>query len=192
MSFTPPGEMRSTVCWVSAPTRCACSRPWASWCSRSASPYPGTSCPLKASRTCRGRWRARKVAESSVALLAAIPAPLDPLAAALACVARILGQPVSVEALVAGLPLADGRLTPARLQGRHRERAHRPDAPLVLGRAAPQLAHLRGSRGGRGADQRAGDRVAALRDECLRPRRAEQGIRHAVGARSGRGGGVPV
>src|SRR5688500_305109 len=47
----------------------------------------------------------------------------DSLAAALACAARLLGHPVSVEALVAGLPLADGRLTP-ELVGRAAERAH--------------------------------------------------------------------
>jgi ATP-binding cassette, subfamily C, bacterial LapB len=47
----------------------------------------------------------------------------DPLAAALACVARLLGQPVSVEALVAGLPLVAGRLTPD-LVPRAAERAH--------------------------------------------------------------------
>src|SRR4051812_12847381 len=57
------------------------------------------------------------------AILVPVSAPrLDPLAASLACVARILGQPISVEALVAGLPLADGRLTP-NLVSRAAERA---------------------------------------------------------------------
>jgi ATP-binding cassette subfamily C protein LapB len=46
----------------------------------------------------------------------------DPLAAALAQLAGLLGRPVSVEALVAGLPLLDGRLTP-KLVARAAERA---------------------------------------------------------------------
>jgi ATP-binding cassette subfamily C protein LapB len=37
----------------------------------------------------------------------------DPLAACLAAAVRLHGNPVSIEALVAGLPLEDGRLTPA-------------------------------------------------------------------------------
>jgi ATP-binding cassette subfamily C protein LapB len=45
----------------------------------------------------------------------------DPLAGCLAIAARLYGQPVSVEALTAGLPLEDGRLTPA-LAGRAAER----------------------------------------------------------------------
>ncbi len=40
-------------------------------------------------------------------------APTDALAVCLAAAARQLGMPVSVDALVAGLPLEDGRLTPA-------------------------------------------------------------------------------
>lgn len=40
-------------------------------------------------------------------------APADALAVCLAAAARQLGMPVSVDALVAGLPLEDGRLTPA-------------------------------------------------------------------------------
>ena len=40
-------------------------------------------------------------------------APTDALAVCLAAAARRLGMPVSVDALVAGLPLEDGRLTPA-------------------------------------------------------------------------------
>src|SRR5918999_5463309 len=46
----------------------------------------------------------------------------DSLAAALAQLAGLLGRPVSVEALVAGLPLLDGRLTP-KLVPRAAERA---------------------------------------------------------------------
>ena len=46
----------------------------------------------------------------------------DPLAACLAVAARLYGQPVSAEALTAGLPLDEGRLTPA-LAGRAAERA---------------------------------------------------------------------
>src|SRR5688500_16867975 len=46
----------------------------------------------------------------------------DPLASALAQLAGLLGRPVSVEALVAGLPLLDGRLTP-KLVSRAAERA---------------------------------------------------------------------
>ena len=60
--------------------------------------------------------------EMSAASRPAATTRLDPLAGALACVARLLGQPVSVEALVAGLPLADGRLTP-NLVARAAERA---------------------------------------------------------------------
>lgn len=48
--------------------------------------------------------------------------PSDPLAAALACAARLLGQPVTVDALTAGLPLIEGRLTP-QLVSRAAERA---------------------------------------------------------------------
>jgi len=46
----------------------------------------------------------------------------DPLARCLAVTARLHGQPVSAEALTAGLPLEDGRLTPA-LASRAAERA---------------------------------------------------------------------
>ena len=46
----------------------------------------------------------------------------DPLASALAQLAALLGRPTSVEALVAGLPLLDGRLTP-KLVPRAAERA---------------------------------------------------------------------
>lgn len=46
----------------------------------------------------------------------------DPLACALAQLARLLGRPVSEEALVAGLPLLDGQLTP-KLVPRAAERA---------------------------------------------------------------------
>lgn len=46
----------------------------------------------------------------------------DPLAASLAAAAKRLGRPISVAALVAGLPLEAGRLTPA-LAGRAVERA---------------------------------------------------------------------
>ena len=46
----------------------------------------------------------------------------DPLAACLAIAARLYGQPVSAEALTAGLPLEEGRMTPA-LAGRAAERA---------------------------------------------------------------------
>ena len=46
----------------------------------------------------------------------------DPLAACLAVTARLYGQPVSAEALTAGLPLEEGRLTPA-LASRAAERA---------------------------------------------------------------------
>jgi ATP-binding cassette subfamily C protein LapB len=46
----------------------------------------------------------------------------DPLASALAQLAGLLGRSVSVEALVAGLPLLDGRLTP-KLVSRAAERA---------------------------------------------------------------------
>jgi ATP-binding cassette, subfamily C, bacterial LapB len=46
----------------------------------------------------------------------------DPLASALAQLARLLGRPVSEEALVAGLPLLDGQLTP-KLVPRAAERA---------------------------------------------------------------------
>ena len=46
----------------------------------------------------------------------------DPLAGCLAVAARLHGQPVSAEALTAGLPLEDGRLTPA-LARRAAERA---------------------------------------------------------------------
>src|SRR5262245_42975809 len=46
----------------------------------------------------------------------------DPLAQALAQLAGLLGKPTSVEALVAGLPLLDGRLTP-KLVPRAAERA---------------------------------------------------------------------
>ena len=46
----------------------------------------------------------------------------DPLAGCLAVTARLHGQPVSAEALAAGLPLDDGRLTPA-LVSRAAERA---------------------------------------------------------------------
>lgn len=57
------------------------------------------------------------------AALQPVSYPVDPLAGALACVARMLGEPISVEALLAGLPLADGRLTP-NLVARAAERAH--------------------------------------------------------------------
>ncbi|HEY5898572.1 MAG TPA: type I secretion system permease/ATPase [Burkholderiales bacterium] len=40
-------------------------------------------------------------------------APSDPLAVCLAAAARHLGMPISADAVVAGLPLEDGRLTPA-------------------------------------------------------------------------------
>jgi ATP-binding cassette subfamily C protein LapB len=46
----------------------------------------------------------------------------DPLAACLAIAARLYGQPVSAEALTAGLPLEEGRLTPV-LAARAAERA---------------------------------------------------------------------
>jgi ATP-binding cassette subfamily C protein LapB len=46
----------------------------------------------------------------------------DPLAAALAQLAGLLGRPLSVEAMIAGLPLLDGRLTP-KLVPRAAERA---------------------------------------------------------------------
>lgn len=46
----------------------------------------------------------------------------DPLAAALSQLAALLGRPLSVEALVAGLPLLEGRLTP-KLVPRAAERA---------------------------------------------------------------------
>lgn len=62
-------------------------------------------------------------AEAYAALRAAAAPPGDPLAAALACVSRSLGQPISVDALVAGLPLVEGRLTPA-LVSRAAERAN--------------------------------------------------------------------
>jgi ATP-binding cassette, subfamily C, bacterial LapB len=50
--------------------------------------------------------------------MSAVPAaetiePVDPLANCLAAVTRLLGNPVSREALLAGLPLEEGRLTPA-------------------------------------------------------------------------------
>ena len=51
-------------------------------------------------------------ADPSSALPAAAPsAGADPLAWALAHVARLLGQDASVETLTAGLPLENGRLT---------------------------------------------------------------------------------
>ena len=62
-------------------------------------------------------------AETNAVVRAPAGVPADALAGALACAARMLGQPISVEALVAGLPLADGRLTPA-LVGRAMERAN--------------------------------------------------------------------
>ncbi|MBI2291958.1 MAG: type I secretion system permease/ATPase, partial [Betaproteobacteria bacterium] len=46
----------------------------------------------------------------------------DPLAICLAAAARLYGESVSPEALIAGLPIEDGRLTPA-LAGRAAERA---------------------------------------------------------------------
>lgn len=46
----------------------------------------------------------------------------DPLAGALVQLARLLGRPISIEALVAGLPLLDGQLTP-KLAPRALERA---------------------------------------------------------------------
>lgn len=60
---------------------------------------------------------------ASAVLLTAGIAPFDALAASLACAARILGQPISAEALTAGLPLAEGRLTPG-LVARAAERAN--------------------------------------------------------------------
>jgi ATP-binding cassette subfamily C protein LapB len=53
---------------------------------------------------------------------APVTALTDPLATCLAVTARLYGQPVSPEALTAGLPLEDGRLTPA-LANRAAERA---------------------------------------------------------------------
>jgi len=47
---------------------------------------------------------------------------IDPLAGCLAVAARLYGQPVTAEALTAGLPLEEGRLTPA-LASRAAERA---------------------------------------------------------------------
>jgi ATP-binding cassette subfamily C protein LapB len=47
---------------------------------------------------------------------------IDPLATCLAVAARLYGQPATAEALTAGLPLEDGRLTPA-LAARAAERA---------------------------------------------------------------------
>jgi ATP-binding cassette subfamily C protein LapB len=49
-------------------------------------------------------------------------AAIDPLATCLAVAARLYGQPATPEALTAGLPLEDGRLTPA-LAARAAERA---------------------------------------------------------------------
>jgi ATP-binding cassette subfamily C protein LapB len=49
-------------------------------------------------------------------------ATIDPLATCLAVAARLYGQPATPEALTAGLPLEDGRLTPA-LAARAAERA---------------------------------------------------------------------
>jgi ATP-binding cassette subfamily C protein LapB len=49
-------------------------------------------------------------------------AAIDPLATCLAVAARLYGQPATPEALTAGLPLEDGRLTPA-LTARAAERA---------------------------------------------------------------------
>jgi ATP-binding cassette subfamily C protein LapB len=49
------------------------------------------------------------------ALRPALDPATDPLAGALAIAARLLGEPASVEGLIAGLPLEAGRLTPALL-----------------------------------------------------------------------------
>lgn len=75
-------------------------------------------------------------------------ASLDPLAVCLAAAARLLGMPLSAEAIVAGLPLENGRLTPA-LCVRAAERAgfsailKRSEIPRIPRLALPALLLLR-------------------------------------------------